>query len=173
MNIGSRGGEGGRRSSIASGLGRESLGGGLRLGLGQGVEGEEAGGEGGVDNDVCVSSLLEVLRQRADDERPLVRAKALQAFGLALSLRWPKFTVPLAPWEGERTTTTTSTTASAMMTKLTSAKVVHDVTSMLITSEDVSVFFDRCAGMTRRLYNEGYNLTGNYLIMIIIFDWGF
>ena len=61
------------RSSIASGLGRESMGDGLGLGLGLGLGREsEAGGEGGEDeNNEVATSLLEVLRQRADDERPL------------------------------------------------------------------------------------------------------
>ena len=76
------------RSSIASGLGRDSLGDGHGLGLGR--ESEAGGGGGEDENNEVATSLLEVLRQRADDERPLVRAKALQAFGTALSLRWPR-----------------------------------------------------------------------------------
>ena len=95
------------RSSIASPLGRESMDGGQGLcqvpgaGLGRepraglAEEGEGEGeGERDNENDVC-TSLLEVLRQRADDERPLVRAKALQAFGTALSLRWPRWVGPI------------------------------------------------------------------------------
>ena len=171
-----RGGRGGGRSSIASASGgRVSIGEGSGLGPGQGLgheegyeEGKGQGGEGDEEgqeeeNGVC-TSLLEVLRQRSDDERPLVRAKALQAFGTALSLRWPKFTVPLAPWDGPLSSTGSdchtingsingSTIGSSNRSNNGSvnglsgrSKMVEEVTNMLITSEDVSVFFDRCAG---------------------------
>ena len=162
-----RGGRGGDRSSIASasGGGRVSIGEGSGLRLGQGLgreegyeEGKGQGGQGEGDeegqeeeNDVC-TSLLEVLRQRSDDERPLVRAKALQAFGTALSLRWPKFTVPLAPWDGPLSSAgsdchTINGSHCHTTNGLTGrTKMVQEVTNMLITSEDVSVFFDRCAG---------------------------
>jgi poly-D-alanine transfer protein DltD len=36
------------------------------------------------------TSLFEILRNRIEDEKPLVRVKAIQIFGTALSLNYPK-----------------------------------------------------------------------------------
>jgi hypothetical protein len=37
-------------------------------------------------------SIIDLLRIRCYDEKPMVRAKAVQAFGQALSMQWPKHT---------------------------------------------------------------------------------
>ena len=50
-----------------------------------------------VDNREKSICILDVLRNRCADERPLVRAKALQAFSLALTMSWLKLTPSLTP----------------------------------------------------------------------------
>lgn len=37
------------------------------------------------------ANLLEILRTRTQDDKPLVRSKAIQAYGIALGKQWPKF----------------------------------------------------------------------------------
>ena len=41
---------------------------------------------------VRTCNLFEILRIRIDDDKPLVRAKAIQTFSAALGLDYPKFT---------------------------------------------------------------------------------
>jgi hypothetical protein len=107
--------------------------------------------------------LLDVLRARTDDERPLVRAKALQAFGTALSLRWPRFVTPLAPWSGGVGGVHENAHESGHESVHGGHESVHEgshershekwherqdevqeSTAMLLTPDDVSVLMDRC-----------------------------
>jgi hypothetical protein len=76
---------------------------------------------------------LDTLRIRSDDEKPLVRAKAIQAFGTALALQWPKF-VP------DPSLDDTFSGAQHFLEK--------ETISMLITEEDISVFFDHCGDLS-------------------------
>lgn len=70
-------------------------------------------------------NLFDMLRARIDDSKPLVRAKAIQTFGAALALNWPKVSSSAALFQCE-----------------------DETVSMLITEDDISVFFDRCCDLS-------------------------
>lgn len=70
-------------------------------------------------------SLLDMLRERATDDRPQVRTKALQAFGLALAMPWPK---------PSHQDDACAATASRSL----------DHVNMLIMDDDLEVFASHC-----------------------------
>lgn len=69
-------------------------------------------------------SLLDMLRERATDDRPQVRTKALQAFGLALSMPWPK--------------------PSHQQEDPSASRRCLDHVNMLIMDDDLEVFASHC-----------------------------
>jgi hypothetical protein len=66
-------------------------------------------------------NLLEIIRDRTQDSKPMVRAKAIQAYSLALSMTWPRNISSYAGCIGSQ----------------------DDVT-MLLTEDDIDIFIHAC-----------------------------
>jgi hypothetical protein len=83
-------------------------------------------------------NLLETLRTRVNDDKPLVRVRAVTAFGLALRLKYPKYTQTLRfdPFD---------TTAEAVAENAGTADNLQlEHVSMFICEDDVNMLIERC-----------------------------
>jgi hypothetical protein len=77
------------------------------------------------------ANLLEILRTRTQDDKPLVRSKAIQAYGIALGKQWPKFV-----------------TSPALDVEVIDGNYQFETTiefvTMHISEDDVNVFMEGC-----------------------------
>ena len=104
-----------------------------------------------------VYNLLETLRNRVHDDKPLVRGRAVNTFGTALRIKWPKYSPVLVPFEmllqdmkdDESNATAaehsqSTTTATATVTTPTTGQLQLEYVSLFLAEDDINILIERC-----------------------------
>jgi hypothetical protein len=92
-------------------------------------------------DDVKTYNILESLRARVHDDKPIVRSRAVTAFGLALRLRYPKFTQAFMPFESMDSSDHDVTDT---LTAISNGKLQLEYVSMFVMEDDVSLLVELC-----------------------------
>lgn len=79
-------------------------------------------------------NLLDILRARTNDKKPLVRSKALLAYGLAMSIQWPRYT----------TIYLESMPEESQQIEQSKESISYDEITMLLSEEDLDIFMKAC-----------------------------
>jgi hypothetical protein len=82
-------------------------------------------------------NLMETLRSRVHDDKPLVRSRAVTTFGTVLCVKWPKYSPSLIPFE-----MLDSSESAAIPTPTSHLQIEY--VSMFVAEDDINILVERC-----------------------------